>query len=292
MKKVNPLTHILKRLSLYKHLLRWDRPTGALLLFFPCLWGLTLGAQGAPMLWSMVLFFVGAFLMRSVGCIYNDFVDRDLDSQVARTQDRPLANGQIFVSEAVGLMAFLSFMSLGILLQFNGRTVFFGFASLILVALYPWMKRITFWPQFFLGLAFNWGILMGWASTTRPFGWSVVALYMVGILWTLAYDTIYAYQDYQDDLAIGIKSSALKLGSKAKPFLGVCWAGMLILLTAIGFGEGFGLSYFIGLIFVAGHFLWQGWSLDINDPQSCAQRFQDNRWVGFLIFLSLLAGQH
>lgn len=283
-------TNILKKLSLYGHLLRWNRPTGALLLFFPCLWGLTLGTQGAPAFEPMLLFFCGAILMRSAGCVYNDMVDRDLDAHVARTQDRPLASQQISFWEAGSLIFLLSFLSLSILLQFNTRTVLLGFLSLGLVLLYPWMKRITFWPQFFLGLAFNWGVWMGWASTAAPFTWSVLALYGVGILWTLAYDTIYAYQDYADDLAFGMKSSALKVGTYAKPFLALCWTTMLLLLGLTGWIEGFRLFYFMGLLLVAGHFLWQGWTLDIHNPENCAQRFLANRWVGLFIFLSLLAG--
>jgi len=249
-----------------------------------------LGTQGAPAFWPVFLFFWGAFLMRSVGCVYNDFIDRDLDGHVARTQDRPLATQEVPLIEAGVLGLLLMVLSLGILLQFNKLTVAVGLFSPLLVFIYPLMKRIIFWPQLFLGLAFNWGVWMGWAASARPFTWSVLALYVVGILWTLAYDTIYAYQDRTDDLALGIKSSALKVGSYAKPFLAVCWIGVLLLLSAIGWEENLRLSYFIGLALVAGHFLWQGWTLDIDDPQNCAQRFQANGVVGLLIFLSLLAG--
>jgi 4-hydroxybenzoate polyprenyltransferase len=273
-------------------LLRWHAPAGAYLLFWPCLWGLVAGLRGAPPLGLALLFFGGAFLMRSAGCVYNDWVDRDLDRQVARTAMRPLAAGSLSGFQALCLLGGLLAVSFLILLQFDLQTIGVGLGSLGLVFLYPWAKRFTFWPQLCLGLAFNWGVWVGWSASGSILSWKPGILYGVGVLWTLAYDTIYAYQDYHDDQRVGIKSSAVYLQRNGRLFLRACWLGILALLFYWGIGEALHPFYFVGLSIVAAHFLWQDRHLDLEDPEGCCRRFRSNPWVGLFIFLSLLAGTH
>ena len=202
----------------YCHLARLDRPIGTWLLFWPCWWSLALAAHwqgnGLPDIWLMVLFGIGAITMRGCGCTYNDLVDREYDGRVARTRSRPIPSGRVSVFQAKAFLVFQALVGLAVLLQFNWFAVVLGAASLLVVAVYPFMKRITYWPQFVLGLAFNWGALLGWAVVTGGLHPAPVVLYIAGIAWTLGYDTIYAHQDKEDDALIGLKSSALKLGDR------------------------------------------------------------------------------
>lgn len=228
--------------------------------------------------------------MRSAGCVYNDWIDRDLDLKVARTANRPLAAGTLSGLQAFYLLGGLLAISFLILLQFDLQTISVGLGAMGLVLLYPWTKRFTFWPQACLGLAFNWGVWVGWSASGASFSWKPAVLYSVGVLWTLAYDTIYAYQDYQDDQQAGIKSSAIYLQHRGLCFLRICWISLLMLLLFFGVLGALTPLYFLGLSIVAAHFLWQDRYLDLESPEKCGKVFRSNQWVGLLISLSLLAG--
>lgn len=232
----------------YARLARLDRPIGTWLLLFPCWWSIALAAPGfATGLWLFVLHGLGALLMRGAGCTYNDIVDREFDRQVARTADRPIASGAVSVKKAVVFMFAQMALAFVILLQFNFFAIMVGVASLILVFTYPLMKRITWWPQFFLGLAFNWGALLGYASATGTLDWAPVLLYVAGIFWTLGYDTIYAHQDKEDDVLVGVKSSALRLGESSRVGIGLFYAGAVLLLAAMDRVAGLGLAFELAL---------------------------------------------
>src|SRR5690349_2337918 len=203
----------------YLRIMRLHQPTGVWLLMWPCWWGVALASPEFPSVLTLFLFFFGAFLMRPMGCVINDLFDRDLDRQVARTKDRPLASGEITTGEALRLVLYLLLLALGVALLLGKAVLFWSMAALPLVVLYPLMKRITWWPQLFLGLTFNWGALVGWVAIRGQVELPAVLLYLGGVFWTLGYDTIYAHQDKADDQAAGIKSTALRLGKNTKPAL-------------------------------------------------------------------------
>jgi 4-hydroxybenzoate polyprenyltransferase len=277
----------------YLRLMRADRPIGTWLLLLPCWQGLALGAIAAPLspataLWWAALFAVGSVVMRGAGCAYNDIADRDFDAKVARTALRPIPSGQISVARAWGFLVALSLIGLVILLQFNRLTVILGVLSLALVAAYPFMKRITWWPQAWLGLTFNWGALMGYSSVTGEIGVPALLLYASGVAWTLGYDTIYAHQDKEDDALIGVKSSARRLGPGTKPALTAFYGAALVLAASAylaGGGPPAGLLLFV---VAAAHFRWQIKATDINDPGACLTVFRSNRDAGFLVLAPFL----
>lgn len=276
----------------YLRLARFDRPIGAWLLLWPCLWSTALAAlaSGAdyPNPWFLALFFVGAFIMRGAGCAYNDIVDRDYDAQVERTRNRPIPSGQVSVREAQALMVGLSLAGLAILLQFNTFTIVLGIASLGLVALYPFMKRVTYWPQFVFALAFSWGALMGWAATFGSLEWPAVVLYAGSIAWNIGYDTIYAHQDRKDDAIAGVKSTALRFGRTTKPWLAFLYGVTLVALVAAGVMAGAGPVFLVLMIVAAAHLGWQIVTLDIDDPANCLTRFRSNRDLGAIVFAALV----
>jgi 4-hydroxybenzoate polyprenyltransferase len=272
----------------YARLARLERPTGWWLLALPGWWAICLAqvsvGGGVPSLKLLLLFLIGAIIMRGAGCTLNDIVDRQLDAQVARTRSRPLPSGQVSVREAVLLL--IAFLGLGflILLQFNRFSILLGAASLALVAIYPFMKRVTYWPQVFLGLAFNWGALLGFAALTGKVGAAAICLYVGGVCWTLAYDTIYAHQDKEDDALIGIKSTALKLGAATKPWLVVFFLLALVFIDLAGILAGASVIFHFGVAMAGAHAFWQLSQLDTESPESCLQLFRSNRDFGFLIF--------
>ncbi len=277
----------------YLKLARIDRPIGTWLLLFPCWWSLSLAlaAWGEWPDWRLlVLFAVGALVMRGAGCTYNDIVDRDFDGRVARTAGRPIPSGQVSVRAAVAYMLLQLLLGLVVLIQFNGFTITLGVASLALVFTYPFMKRITYWPQAWLGLTFNWGALMGWAAVTGALAWPPLLLYVAGLAWTLGYDTIYAHQDKEDDALIGVKSTALKFGAATKPWLVGFYAVAALLMLAAGWTAGLGWPYMVGVGGVALHFTWQIATLDVDDPANCLQRFRSNRFVGWILLAGIIAG--
>jgi 4-hydroxybenzoate polyprenyltransferase len=277
----------------YLQLMRADRPIGTWLLLWPCWWSLALSWIAAertrPDLWLLLLFAVGANVMRGAGCTYNDIVDRDFDARVARTRTRPIPSGRVSARAAAVFMVALALVGLAVLLQFNPFAIGLGIASLAVVAVYPFMKRVTYWPQSVLGLAFSWGALMGWAETFGQLDWPAVVLYAAAIAWTIGYDTIYAHQDKDDDAILGLKSTALRFGARTKPWLSLFFALALAFLALAGYGAGAGWPFFLGLFLASFHLVWQVATLDVNDPGNCLARFRSNRDFGALVFLALLA---
>jgi len=238
-----------------------------------------------------VLFGLGAVLMRGAGCCWNDIADRDIDGRVARTAGRPLPSGELTVRQAAAFMVALALAGLAILLSFNGFAIALGIASLGLVAIYPFMKRVTWWPQFFLGLAFNWGALLGWAAVRGSLDWAPLLLYGAGILWTLGYDTIYAHQDKDDDALVGVKSSALRLGASTRPALWLFYAGAAALFAAAGAAAGLAPVYYGALALACGQLAWQAWRVDLDDPADCLDKFRSNAVFGWLMLAAILAGR-
>jgi len=275
----------------YLRLARFDRPIGSWLLLLPCWWSLGLAAVQAGTqvnLWYVLLFFIGAFAMRGAGCTWNDIVDRDLDARVERTRSRPIPSGQVTVTAAAIFLALQALVGLAVLLQFNRFTVYTGFASLGVIAVYPFMKRITYWPQIMLGLAFSWGALMGWPAIFGRLDLPALLLYAGAICWVIGYDTIYAHQDREDDALVGIKSTALLFRERTKPVLAVFYMLAVALLASAGWNAGAGIVFSLGLIAFAAHLAWQIRHLDINDPVNCLVVFKSNRDAGLILFAGLV----
>jgi 4-hydroxybenzoate polyprenyltransferase len=276
----------------YARLARLERPIGWWLLLLPCWWGVLLGqiarGDGVPNLWHAALFLVGAVVMRGAGCTLNDIADRDFDAQVARTRSRPIPSGQVSVPRAFAFLVGQCLAGLLILLQFNWYTDGLGIASLAIVAIYPFMKRVTYWPQAFLGLAFNWGTLLGWSAVHGSLAWPPVILYGAGIFWTLAYDTIYAHQDKEDDLLIGVKSTALKFGAASLYWIALFFIAALVLLDLALWLAGATLVAHIGVAAAALHAAWQLSRFKTDDSIRCLELFRSNRIFGLFIVISLL----
>lgn len=276
----------------YLRLARADRPIGFFLLAMPCFWSVALAGRsiGAPYpnLWLLFLFAIGAIIMRAAGCTYNDIVDRDIDAKVARTRSRPLPSGQVTVEQAAIFMGLLSLTGLAVLLNFNRFTILLGFAVLPIVALYPFVKRVSSWPQAVLGLAFNWGALLGWTAVLAQLDWPAVILYAGAVAWTIGYDTIYAHQDREDDGLIGMKSTALKFGRTTKPWLALFYGFAWVAITGAGIMAGAGFFFLLGMILAAVHLVWQVVSLDIDDTENCFVRFRTNRDFGLIVFAAIV----
>jgi 4-hydroxybenzoate polyprenyltransferase len=283
----------------YLRLSRADRPIGTWLLLIPCWWGLLLAAAAGPTglrpfdLWIALGCALGAVLMRGAGCTWNDLADRHIDARVARTRSRPLPSGQVTPRQAAAWTVAQGLLAFAILVTFPPEAVALGTASLALVAIYPFAKRFTWWPQVFLGLAFNWGALLGWAAHARGLGLAPVLLYGAGIAWTLFYDTIYAHQDREDDALIGVRSTARLFGTRTKAWLRgfLVAAAALVALAAVAAGlEGAALvAALAGVAAFAGHLGWQLRRLDIDDPAGCLALFRSNRDCGLLLAAGLLA---
>jgi len=275
----------------YLRLARIDRPIGIWLLMLPCWWSTALASPGWPDPWLLLLFALGAAVMRGAGCTMNDIADRDFDARVARTASRPIASGAISVRHAVVFMAALSLAGLAVLLQFNIFAIALGAASLLLVAFYPFAKRLTDWPQAVLGLTFNWGALLGWAVVRGDLDWPPLVLYLAGIAWTLGYDTIYAHQDKEDDLIVGVRSTALRLGAATKLWLWGFYGATTVALAVAGLLAGLGVAFWPALFVVAVHFAWQILRLDIDDPKGCLALFKSNAQAGLLVFIAIVLGR-
>ena len=277
----------------YARLARLDRPIGTWLLLLPGWWAIALGAKpGAWPDWRLVaLFGIGAVLMRAAGCVINDLFDREFDRQVARTADRPIASGAVSVPRALAFMAALMAASLVILLQFNPVAIIVGVASLALIVPYPLMKRITWWPQAWLGLTFNWGALLGWAAARGNLDAACWLLYAAGFFWTLGYDTIYAHQDKEDDALVGVKSTARLFGNRSRPWVAIFLAVFVVLLAATGWDAGLGWPYNVGVAAGAAHLTWQTAMIDFDDPRDCLAKFRSNRDFGLIMFAAIIAGR-
>jgi 4-hydroxybenzoate polyprenyltransferase len=272
----------------YARLARWDRPIGTWLLLFPCWWSAVLASPAIPFL-HLFLFAIGAWAMRGAGCTINDMIDRDIDRQVARTAKRPLASGALGLGQALIFCGVQCAIGLAVALLFHNRAVvLWALGSMSLVVIYPAMKRFTWWPQFFLGLAFNWGALLGWIAERGILDMPAFLLYAGGTLWTLHYDTIYAHQDKADDRRIGVKSSALRLGSGTKVALALFSAGAVLCWGLACFVAHSGPAVYAALLGVALHCAWQIRALDIDDPAKCQALFRSNRWVGWIFLAGLV----
>ncbi len=280
-----------KKLRPYLHLARVDRPIGTWLLLLPCWWSVALASDGLPDIRLMALFAIGAVIMRGAGCTLNDIADRDFDARVARTATRPIPSGAVSTGRAIGFLIALLFLGLAVLLQFNLFAVKIGAASLAIVAIYPFMKRITYWPQVVLGLAFNWGALLGWAAVRGDLAAPAGVLYLAGLLWTLGYDTIYAHQDKEDDILVGIKSTALKLGQQTKPWLIAFYGGAIVLIAWSGMLADLNWPFYMVLLGASAHLFWQVRGLDIDDPKDCLSKFKSNRHFGWITLAAVLAGK-
>ncbi len=295
----------------FGRLARWDRPIGIWLLLFPCWWGLALSAPLPPLdagavvhdrhigalgslAWFMLLFAIGAVAMRGAGCTWNDILDRDIDARVERTRRRPLPAGEATVKQALVWLVAQAAIGAVILFSFNRFAIIVGLASLLVVAIYPLMKRITSWPQVVLGFAFNWGVLLGWATVGdgRP-GLTAAALclYAAGVAWTLVYDTIYAMQDQRDDAIVGVRSTARRFQAHPQAWLTLFAALTLIGFVLAGWLIKIGVPYYIGVAAVALHLAWQVATVKPHDPADCLHKFRANRFIGWLLLAGILAGR-
>ncbi|XP_068594647.1 4-hydroxybenzoate polyprenyltransferase, mitochondrial [Brachionichthys hirsutus] len=277
----------------YLRLMRLDKPIGTWLLYLPCTWSIALASDSGclPQLGMLALFGTGALLMRGAGCTINDMWDKDFDKKVARTASRPIASGDVSRMQALVFLGGQLSLALGILLCLNYYSIALGIASLSLVVSYPLMKRITYWPQFVLGLAFNWGALLGWAAVKGSCDWSVcLPLYFSGVMWTLIYDTIYAHQDKEDDVKVGVRSTALRFREQTKPWLSGFAMAMMTGLVAAGVNAEQTLPYYAVLSTVAIHLSHQIYTLDINKPEDCWKKFVSNRNLGLLLLFGIVVG--
>ncbi len=282
----------MNHLKIFIELTRLNKPTGFMLLFWPCSWGLAYAnyfkQNTSTLIYYLILFFVGSVLMRSAGCIFNDIVDRDYDKKVERTKNRPIASGQISVKRSLIYVLILCLLAFFVLIQFNLTTILFGMGSMIFAFSYPFMKRITYWPQLFLGLTFNWGIIMAWTAMGNEVSFNIIILYISAIFWTLGYDTIYGTQDMSDDEIIGLKSTSIKFRKNIKLFLFVSYliTSLLIIYLFIELLEiNFSLFFLISFIITL---LYQILKFNENKPADCLRMFKLNNLSGFFLFLSLV----
>ena len=276
----------------YGRLARWDRPIGVWLLMLPCWWSLALGAapEWARLGGWMALFALGALAMRGAGCTWNDIVDRKVDAQVERTRGRPLPSGEVNLRNALIWMMLQSLVGAAILFKLNKFAGGVALLSLVLVAVYPAMKQFTYWPQVILGLAFNWGALVGYAAVKESLSWATVALYVGGVAWTLVYDTIYAMQDQRDDAIIGVRSTARRFAAAPRRWLTLFAVLAVMAWTLAGHLASLGPYYFVILLIIALHFAWQIAFLKPHDPADCLAKFKANGWLGGLLSVAIIAG--
>ena len=282
----------MKKIKIFIELTRLNKPIGYMLLFWPCLWGLTLtliqDVDLEKYFKYTLYFFLGSVLMRSAGCIVNDIVDKNFDKKVARTKDRPIVSKKISVEECFFYIIILCALALLILLQFNILTILLGISSMSLAFFYPFMKRFTYWPQLFLGITFNWGIIMAGSSILNTITPEIILLYIGAIFWTLGYDTIYGYQDIKDDEIIGVKSTSIKFKNNPKKFISLCYFLSICFFILVGLKGNYGLNYYILLIFPIAHMINQIFKMKIKDDLICLKIFKSNNFFGLLIFLTLI----
>ncbi len=285
----------MKNLKLFIQLTRLNKPIGYMLLFWPCLWGLTIAYDFENNLniffFYLVLFFLGSVLMRSAGCIVNDIADKNYDRKVSRTKNRPIASGKTTVIKGLFYVSILCLLALIVLVQFNKLTIILALASMPLAFAYPYMKRLTYWPQLFLGITFNYGLLLGWISIQENLSLTPIILYIGAIFWTLGYDTIYGYQDIKDDEIIGVKSTSIKFKNNPKKFLSLCYMITLISIISVGVKMNFDNFYYLILTLPAIHLFFQIKSLNIKNDNVCLKIFKSNNMLGLIIFINLLIGK-
>ncbi|XP_052066102.1 4-hydroxybenzoate polyprenyltransferase, mitochondrial-like isoform X2 [Mytilus californianus] len=281
-----------KSLQPYLRLIRFDKPIGTWLLYWPCTWSIGLAAAPGhfPDLWLLTLFGAGAFFMRGAGCIVNDMWDRDFDRKVERTKLRPLASGELTYFQGLCCLGGMLSVSLGILLQLNWYSVVLGAASMVLVITYPLAKRVTFWPQAMLGVTLNWGVLIAWSAIQGSIQTPVVSLYFASVLYTMIYDSIYSHQDKYDDMLIGVKSTALKFGDKTKHWLSGFATIMIGGLTLTGVALDQTWPYYTGVSITAAHLAYQLYTVDLDNADDCAAKFRSNTGLGFVMFVSIVIG--
>ncbi|KAL3824823.1 hypothetical protein ACJIZ3_020852 [Penstemon smallii] len=278
----------------YAHLARLDKPIGTWLLAWPCMWSITMAATpgSLPDIKMMMLFGTGALLLRGAGCTINDLLDRDIDTKVERTRLRPVASGALTPFKGLCFLGFQLLLGLGILLQLNNFSRILGASSLLLVFTYPLMKRLTFWPQAYLGLTFNWGALLGWAAVRGSLDPAVVLpLYAAGVFWTLVYDTIYAHQDKEDDLKVGVKSTALRFGDLTKEWISGFGIACIGSLALSGYNANLEWPYYTFLLAASGQLAWQIWTVDLSSRADCNRKFVSNKWFGAIVCSGILFGR-
>ena len=281
--------HLRNRLSDYVRLLRLDRPIGSLLLLWPTYWALWLAADGFPGIGNLIVFTLGVFLMRAAGCAINDFADRKVDRHVKRTKDRPLTSGRMAAWEAVALFAGLALVAFVMVVLFtNPLTLYLSFGGVILAFIYPFMKRYTHLPQLFLGAAFSWAIPMAWAAEANQLNQMTWLLFTANVLWTVAYDTFYAMVDRDDDLKIGVKSTAILFGDADRAIIGFLQAMVVLILIMVGSQADLGVSYYLGVLAMTCLFIYQQYLARFREREGCFRAFLNNNWAGFAVFAGLL----
>ena len=286
----------MNQINLFIELIRLKKPIGYMLLFWPCMWGLSLAYDFSNGLNSYffytLLFFLGSVLMRSAGCIVNDISDKDFDKKVSRTKNRPIATGKISTKLALIYATTLCFFSFLILINFNFLTIVLAIASMPLAFGYPLMKRFTYWPQLFLGFTFNYGLILGWTSIVNQINLVPILFYFGAVFWTLGYDTIYGFQDIKDDEIIGVKSTSIKFKKKSNSFLIMCYSIFILSTLMVGILMDFSIIFFIFLLIPFIHLIfYQIIKLDINNPNNCLKIFKSNNFFGSLILINILIGK-
>jgi 4-hydroxybenzoate polyprenyltransferase len=287
---------MMKQLNLFFELTRLKRPIGYMLLFWPCAWGLTLAYDFSNDLnnyfFYLTLFFLGSVLMRSAGCIVNDISDKEFDKKVERTKNRPIASNKVSVNLAIFYTIVLCSLAFLVLINFNNLTIILALCSMPLAFTYPLMKRFTYWPQLFLGITFNYGLILGWTSIVGEISIAPIILYLGAIFWTLGYDTVYGFQDIKDDEIIGVKSTSIKFKNKPKNFITTCYVFLILSILITGFLMNYSYLFFISLLITMSHlFFYQIKSFDSKNPLNCLRVFKSNNIVGLIIFCNILIGK-
>ena len=286
----------MKQLNLFIELTRLKKPIGFMLLFWPCAWGLSLAYDFSNDLndyfFYLILFFLGSVLMRSAGCIVNDILDKEFDKKVSRTKNRPIASGKISIKVSLAYVIFLCLIALLVLLNFNTLTIALALGSMPLAFSYPLMKRYTYWPQLFLGITFNYGLILGWASIIGEISIASIVFYLGAIFWTLGYDTIYGFQDIKDDEIIGVKSTSIKFKKNPKKFLLLCYLSFISSLIILGFLMNFNYLFYIFLLIPITHLLFfQVYKINFKNPKNCFEIFKSNNFLGLVMLINILIGK-
>ena len=286
----------MQNIKLFIELTRLNRPIGYMLLFWPCLWGLTIAynfnSELEKFYFYSLLFLLGSMLMRSAGCIVNDIVDKNFDKKVERTKNRPIASGKVSVKLAIIYSFILCGLAFLVLINFNKFTILMALLSMPLAFTYPLMKRFTYWPQLFLGITFNYGLVLAWISINNSINLVPIIFYFGAIFWTLGYDTIYGYQDIKDDEIIGVKSTSIKFKNNPKKFISLCYIFFFLSLILIGFLMDFKVSYFISLVITFFHLtFYQIKNLEVSNPNMCLVKFKSNNLLGLIVFINILIGK-